>query len=135
MVKAGVNSSVGTQTKEVKLLARFLQIVITSLYLLVFHQLMVTARHIDLHQILIYDTSGTKIHVSYLGVTHLSVRKTYIFTASLKVGHWIFGSERIDERRALRVYGVRLVMTAFSPTVKNHQKYFSVHFIYKSFKY
>ena len=51
----------------------------------------VFASAVDLHQILIDDTSGTDIEVPYFGVTHLSVGQTDVLAACLELRVRVFG--------------------------------------------
>ena len=127
MVKGRVDSAVRAETEEVELLPALPDIVISGLYLLVFHQLMVTAGHIYLYEVLINDAAGAEIHVTYLGIAHLAVRKTYVLATGLKMGERILLAKRVDKRCTLGKDGVGLVLAAFSPAVKNHKKDFSVH--------
>ena len=129
MVEAGVHATVGAEAEEVELLARLLNVVVGSLDFLVLHQFVVAASHIDLYEILIYHAACSEVHMSHLGISHLSVRKTHILAAGLKMGHRVFCPEAVDKRSALGVNRIGTVVTAFSPAVENHQKYFSVHFL------
>ena len=56
-----------------------------GLHLRVLHDGAVLAGAVDFHQVLIHDTSGTDIQVTHFGVTHLSVRQTYVLTAGLQL--------------------------------------------------
>ena len=121
VVEAGVYSAVRAEAHEVELAAAGLHIVVRSAYLLVLEELVVAAGHVYLHEVLIYDPAGTEVHVSYLGVAHLAVGQAHIFAAGLQVRHGIFRAEAVDERRALRIDRIGMVVLSFTPTVQNHQ--------------
>ena len=121
------------ETHQVKFLAALFYIIIYALDFCTAEKLVVTAGLIDFHKILIYNASGTEIHVAYLRIAHLSVRKTDSLTASEKVAHRIFGSERVNERCSGCVDGIRVVMLALAPAIKNHKKNFSIHICYYLF--
>ena len=110
-----------------ELLAGLFYIVIYAFYLRSGEQLVLAAGLVDFHKILIYNASCAKVHVADLGVSHLSVRKTDSLAACLQVAHRVFRSERVNERRTGRVDGIGVVMSAFTPTIQNHKKNFSVH--------
>ena len=103
MVEAGVDSSVRAEPEEMELLAVCLGIFIGSLDLLVLHEGMLPAGDVDLHEVLIDHAAGAEVHVSDLGVAHLSVRKADIFTAGLKMRKRILCAKAVDERSALRI--------------------------------
>ena len=68
-----------------KLLAILLSICICLLHLSILAYRAISASTVNLYQILIYNTSGTNVEVTYLRVTHLTIRKTNVFTRSLKL--------------------------------------------------
>jgi hypothetical protein len=65
--------------------------------------------------------------VTNLGVAHLAVRKTNVFSAGLKVAVRILFTQCVDVGGTLCPDSVGIVVAAFAPTVQNHEKYFSVH--------
>lgn len=85
MVEAGVHAAVGGQSHQVKLLAVLLGIVVGLNNAFVLQDTAVFASTVDFHQVLIDDASGTDVEVTHLGVTHLSVGQTHVFTAGLKL--------------------------------------------------
>ena len=80
-----------------ELLSVGLHIIICCLNLLIFKKFMVTASDIDLYQVLVYHTSGAEVEVTHLRVAHLSVRKTYILSASLQMRNGIFCTEAVNK--------------------------------------
>ncbi len=129
VVQGAVHAAVGGKAHQMQLFAALLHIVIGCLYLFVFQQFVLTAGDIDLHQVLIHHAAGAQVHVAYLGVAHLAVRKAYIFPAGLQVRGRVFGAEGVNVGGTLGPDGVGVVVTAFAPAVQNHQKYFSVHIV------
>jgi len=98
MVQRGMHTSVGDQAHEMDLLAIILRIRECALDLRVIHDGTLLASHVDLHQILVNNAAGTDIQVAHLRVTHLSVRQTHEFAASLQLGIWIIFQQRIPIR-------------------------------------
>ena len=85
MVQRRVNTTVRGQTHQVQFLIILLGISIGSLHLCVLHDRAVLAGTVDLHEVLIDNTSRTNIEVTHLRVTHLSVGKTHVLTGSLQL--------------------------------------------------
>ena len=81
----------GAKTHDMQFLARCLRGFVCRNDLRVLHDRVVADGAVDLHQILIHHASGTDIQVSYLAVTHLSVRQTYILTTCLQLRMGVFG--------------------------------------------
>ena len=76
-----------------ELLAICFCIVVGCLDFCIFQKLVLAAGDVDFHKVLIYNSSGAEVEVSYLRVAHLSVRQSDIFAASLKVAERIFFTE------------------------------------------
>ena len=127
MLEGAVDSAAGAEAEKVELLSALLYVVIYTLNLGPVQKLVLAAGLVDLHKVLIYNSSGTEIHMADLRVSHLSVRKSDIFSASLEMAHRIFGAECVNEWCALSVDGIGVVVLALSPAVENHKKNFSVH--------
>ena len=121
MVEAGVHAAMGAEAHEMELAAAVFHIIVCRAYLLVVEELVVTAGHVDLHEVLIHDAAGAEIHVTYLGVAHLPVRQADVLAAGLKMGHGVFCAEAVDEGGALRIDRVGLIVFPFAPAVQNHQ--------------
>ena len=68
-----------------ELLAAHLYIFVGGLDLLVLQEGVLPAGYVYLYQVLVNDASGAKVHMSHLRVSHLSVRKAYIFSAGLQM--------------------------------------------------
>ena len=109
--------------------AALLHIIVDFCYLGVFLQLVLAAGHIYLDEVLVHDASGAEVHMPDFGVAHLSVRQSDVFSAGLQVAERISGAQAVNERLPLCVDCVAVVVTPFAPTVENHQKYFSVHYL------
>ena len=122
-----MDSAVGAETEEMEFLAAGLDIVVDLGNLLVLLKLVLLAGHIDFDEILIDNASCAEVHVSDLRVAHLSVRQTDVFAAGLEMAVGIFCTQAVDERLALGVNRIAVVVASFAPTVENHQKYFSIH--------
>ena len=85
-----MHAAVGGEAHQVQLLAALFHVVVCRFNLRILQELMLAAGDIDLHQVLVYHAAGTQIHVAHLGVAHLTVRKTYIFTAGLQMAARVF---------------------------------------------
>ena len=64
-----------SETHEVELLVVGLHIVICSLDLRILEELVLAGCDVDLHEVLINDTTCAEVEVSDLRVTHLAFRK------------------------------------------------------------
>ena len=82
MVKAGMHATVGGQSHEVKLLTVLLGVVICFNNTLILQDRTILACTVDLHKVLVNNTSGTDIEVSNFRVTHLSVGQTHVLARS-----------------------------------------------------
>ena len=120
MIKGRVHSAVAAEAEEMELLARALDIVVAGGNLFVLEQLMLPAGDIDLHEVLVDDAACAEIHVAYLGVAHLALRKAYILAAALQLRVGIFRAKRIDMGLPLCVNCVAVVRATKAPTVQNH---------------
>ena len=121
VVEAGVHAAMGAEAHEMELSAAVFHIIVCRAYLLIVEELVVAAGHIDLHEVLIYDSTGAEIHVADLRVAHLAVGQADVLATGLEVGHGVFRAETVDEGGALRVDCIRMVVASFSPAVQNHQ--------------
>ena len=63
-----------------ELLAILLSVCVSLYYLRILSDRTVLTSAVDLNEVLIYDTTCTNVKVTYLRVTHLTVRKTYVLT-------------------------------------------------------
>ena len=66
VIKAGVYTSVRSKTHQVQFLAVFLSISVSSLHLRILHDRTILAGTVNLHQVLVHDTTGTDIEVAHL---------------------------------------------------------------------
>ena len=74
----------------------------------------------DTGQLLIYDTAGTHIHMTYLGVTHLALGKSYCHTAGIAVYKRILLHQGIHYRGIGLCYGIALYLIIQSITIQDH---------------
>ena len=85
MIERAVHTAVTGQSHEVDVLSMFLSVRESRNDFLVLQDTSVGTGAVNLHQILIYDTSRTDIEVAYFRVTHLPVGQTDILTACLQL--------------------------------------------------
>ena len=78
MVKRRVHTTVRCQSHEMQLLASLLCIFVSLLHLWVLRYRTVGAGAVDFYEVLVHDASRTDVKVTYLRVTHLSVRQTNV---------------------------------------------------------
>ena len=78
-------TTIASQTHQVQLLVVLLGIGVSSLDLRILHDRTVLASAVDLHKILIHDTSCTDIQVTHLRVTHLTIGQTNVLTRGLEL--------------------------------------------------
>lgn len=74
----------------------------------------------DQGQILVDDTAGPDIHMTYLGVTHLSVGKTYSEAGCITLLEGIFCHQLIHDRSLCHVNCVVLVLIREAVAVEYH---------------
>ena len=65
-------------------LTSLLSIAVSVDDLLILQDVTALASLVDLNEVLIYHTTSTDVEVTYLRVTHLTVRKTYVLATSLE---------------------------------------------------
>ena len=121
MIERRVNAAITCQSHEMQLLAVLLSVSVCSHDLRILHDRAVLAGAVNLHEILIYDASGSDIEVSYLRVAHLSVGKTYVLAACLKLRVSRNSREIIQIRCRRVVDNITVAMLSDSPSVENHQ--------------
>ena len=80
-----MNTTIGSQSHKVNILTVFFSIRESRNDSRILHNAIVGTCAVNLHQVLIYDTSCTDIEVSDFRVTHLTIRQTNILTACLKL--------------------------------------------------
>ena len=93
-------------------------------HLRVLHERVVAAGAVDLHEVLVHDAAGADIEVAHLRVAHLSVGQTDVLAVGAQFGMGVF---RGHGRNVFGMHGrnnVRLVVTAVSPAVEDHEKNF-----------
>ena len=124
-----MHSAVGAEAEEVELLAGLLHVVVGGLDFRVGEEFVLAACDVDLDEVLVDNAAGAEVHVTDLGVAHLAVGQADVFAACLEVAEGIFLAQAVDERLALGVDCIAMVVASFAPTIKDHKKYFSIHYI------
>ena len=76
-------TTIGSQAHEVDALAVLFRVRESGNDLLVLQDAVVCACPVDLYQVLINDTAGANVQVTYLRVPHLAIRQAYILAARL----------------------------------------------------
>ena len=120
-----MHAAIRSQAHKVDALAVLFSVLVSRNNLGIFQDAVVGAGTIDFHKVLINNTSGTNVKVSYLRVTHLSVRQTNVLAASKQLGIRISGGQFLHIRRACGVDCIAFCLVADSPSVENHQQCFS----------
>ena len=121
VVEAGVHATGRSQSHQVELLAGLLSVAISVDDLLVLQDVACLAGLVDLHQVLIDDTSCTDVQVSYLGVAHLSFWQTDVLAAGHELRVSACSVEIIEIRCRCVVDHVTFAMLSDSPSIENHQ--------------
>ena len=75
---------------------------------------------VNLDQVLINHAAGTDVEVTYLRVSHLTIRKTDILTAGQKLCVRIVGVQIIHIGSGCVVNYIGLGAVTYAPAVKNH---------------
>ena len=127
VVQRRVNTTRRGQAHQVELLASLLCIAISVDDFLILQDVTAFTSLVDLNEILIYHATCTDIEVTYLRVTHLSVRQTYVFTASLELRVCRNCCQIIQVRSWSVIDYIPLTMLSDSPSIENHQKSFFCH--------
>ena len=120
VIQRRVYTAVGAQTHNVQFFAFCLCSLVSSYYLRVLQNRVVTDRAVDLHQVLINDTTGTDIEVPHFGVSHLSVRQTYVLTARLQLRVRVLCQQRIPMRRRRHTDHIGFTLVSDAPAIQNH---------------
>ena len=58
--------------------------------------------------------------MAYLGISHLTIRQTYVLAAGIEMRKRIFSPQGVDKRLSLSVNGIRVVVASLAPTIQNH---------------
>ena len=115
-----MDASVGGQAHEVDFLAALLDITEDGFYLGIIENTAVLARTVNLDKVLIHHASGTDIEMPDLGVTHLSVRQTYVLAARLQLGIRIGFQQFVPVWRRGTMDGICGIFVTDTPAVQNH---------------
>ena len=81
VLEAAVYAAVTGQSHQVDVLAVYLGILVCRHHFGVLHDAAIGTGAVDLHQVLIHNTSGTDVEVSHLRVAHLSVGQSHVLAA------------------------------------------------------
>ena len=84
VIQRRVNTTGRSQAHQVELLTCLLSIAVSVDDFLILQDVTALASLVDLNEVLIYHTTSTDVEVTYLRVTHLTVRKTYVLATSLE---------------------------------------------------
>ena len=82
---------------------------------------------VNLHQVLIYDTTCTDVEVTHLGVAHLAVGQTNVLAACQQLAAGILLPKAVHIRCGGVENNVTLTLVTYSPTIEDHQKCFLCH--------
>ena len=115
-----MNTTIGQQAHKVNIHAISLGILKRSYNLLVLQNRTTLTSAVNLHEVLIYDTTCADIEVTYLRVTHLTLRQTYILAIGTQLGVRIGSRQRVDKLGICRTNCIGLGMISNTPTVQNH---------------
>ena len=69
----------------------------------------------------VWHGACAEVEVTYLRVTHLTVRKTYGLAACLESGHRVVLAEALDVGSSLSVDDIRLILSSLAPSVEDHK--------------
>ena len=130
-----MHTTIAGEAHQMHALAVGLGILVGRHYLGVFQDAAVCTGAVNLHQILIYDATGTDIEVSYLRVTHLSVGQTYTLSACQELAVRVCSIKVVHERCGCIEDHITLAMIADAPSVEDHQKCFLCHNILRYVSY
>ena len=120
VLQRAMHATIGYQTHEMNLLVVLLGVAVRTLDLRILLNRILTARPVDLHQILVNDTSRSNIQMADLRVTHLSVGQTHVLARCLQLRVRISPQQLIPIRsRRARDHVVFLFVTD-SPTITNN---------------
>ena len=89
------------ESHKVEFASVFLNVFESRCDFLILEQFVLFAGHIDLYEVLVDGSTCAEVHMSHFGVSHLSVREAYVFSASLEVTEWVFGTKGVNIRSPL----------------------------------
>ena len=87
---------------------------------LVLEEISVLDLFCDSCKLLVYDTACAHIHMTNLGVTHLSVRKTYSKTAGITFYKRIIFHKSVHNRCLRLIYSISVMSVIESVSIKDH---------------
>ena len=115
-----VNTTIRKKTHEVDRGIIFFGILHSCKKCFIFEEISVLNLFGDSGKLLVYDTACTHIHMTNLGVTHLTVRKTYSQSACITFYKRIFSHQLVHDRCVRFVYSVCVMSFIQAISVKNH---------------
>jgi hypothetical protein len=121
MFEATVYTAITGEAHEVNVLAALLSIGEGTHEFLVLTDATVGTGAVNLHEVLIYNASGTDVEVSDFAVTHLSVGQTNVLTTGLKLTVRIGSVEIIEIGCRSVPDDIAHTAVANSPTIKNYE--------------
>ena len=121
MRNVAVNAAVGKKTHKMDGGIVVTRILHGCLKRFVFEEITVLDLLGDTGKLLIYDAAGTHVHMSDLGIAHLSIRKAYCKSAGISLYKRIILHERIDHRSICHVNSVCLMSFIQSESIKDHK--------------
>src|SRR5574344_140614 len=121
MVPLRVHSTIRCQSHEMDLFASLFRIRESRNDLRIFHDRTILASTVNLDEVLINYTTCTDIEVTNLRVTHLSVWKTYILTASLQLRVCAGCEKKVQIRSRCIINNITFTLLSDAPSVEDHQ--------------
>ena len=120
VIQRRMNTTGRSQAHQVEFLTSLLSIAVSVDDLLILQDVTALASLVDLNEVLIYHTTSTDVEVTYLRVTHLTVRKTYVLATSLESRMCRNCCQIIEIRSWSLEDNITLIMLTDSPSVENH---------------
>ena len=123
MCIVAVNAAVGEQTPDMEVGVVLLAVLDSAEELFVLKEDAVLDILCDESEVLVDDTAGTDVHVTYLGVTHLSVRKSYSKSGSISELIRALCHQLIHNGCVSHLDGVTLFLLRDAVAVEDHHYY------------
>ena len=125
-----VNTTIREKTPEMEIGTILLAVLDCSEKLFIFEEGTVFDVLGDQGQILVDDTAGTDIHMTYLGVTHLSVGKSDCESGCKTLNERALCLELVDDGSVCHLDSVILGAVRQSESVKYHKNYRSAFHVF-----
>ena len=127
MCIVAVYTAVGKKSPEMQVGIVLLAVLDGCQKLFIFIELAVPDQLADQCQILINDPSGSDIHMSHLGISHLSVGKSYGHAGCEARDKGALSHQLVDIRGLCHVYGICFLVIGQSETIQDHKYYRFLH--------